>query len=50
LAADPLLAKLDAESRRRMIAVREDDGSLRFDLHLQGDQESVFLAFPRHVG
>jgi protocatechuate 3,4-dioxygenase alpha subunit len=50
LAADPLLATLDAESRRRMIAVREDDGSLRFDLHLQGDQESVFLAFPRHGG
>jgi protocatechuate 3,4-dioxygenase alpha subunit len=45
---DPFMAGLDDESRRRMTAVREDDGSLRFDIHLQGDHETVFLTYPRH--
>lgn len=48
LATDPLLATLDAVSRARMVAVREENGGLRFDIHLQGDRESVFLVFPRH--
>jgi len=48
LAADPLLATLDADERAGLVAVREDQGSLRFDIHLQGDQETVFLSFPRH--
>jgi protocatechuate 3,4-dioxygenase alpha subunit len=48
LAADPLLASLAAEDRRRQVAVREPDGSLRFDIHLQGARETVFLAYPRH--
>lgn len=34
--------------RSRMIATREDDGSLRFDIHLQGEHESVFLTYPGH--
>ena len=46
--ADPLLASLDDDRRRTLIAVREPDGSLRFDIRLQGDGETVFLAFPRH--
>jgi len=48
LAADPLLATLDSAARQAMVAIREVDGSLRFDVHLQGDRESVFLPFPRH--
>ena len=32
-----------------MIAVREADGSLRFDITLQGPEQSVFLTFPRHA-
>ncbi|MET0741131.1 MAG: protocatechuate 3,4-dioxygenase subunit alpha, partial [Candidatus Nanopelagicales bacterium] len=48
LATNPLLSTLDASARERLIAVRETDGSLRFDVHLQGERESVFLAFPRH--
>lgn len=48
LAADPLLASLDAGERVGQVAVREPDGSLRFDIHLQGDRETVFLSFPRH--
>ena len=43
---DPLLASLDAAERRAMVAVREADGSLRFDVHLQGPREIPFLSFP----
>lgn len=45
---DPFLAGLDPERRATVLAQREDDGSLRFDVHLQGDRETVFLTFPRH--
>lgn len=48
LAADPLLASLPEERRRTLIAEREADGSLRFDVHLQGEGETVFLAYPRN--
>jgi protocatechuate 3,4-dioxygenase alpha subunit len=48
LAADPLLASLEPDVRSRQIAVREPDGALWFDIHLQGDRETVFLSFPRH--
>jgi protocatechuate 3,4-dioxygenase beta subunit len=50
LDADPLLSALDARERRAMVAAREADGSLRFDIHLQGTLETPFLAFPRHTG
>lgn len=46
--ADPLLAGLDPGRRAGLIAVREDGGSLRFDVHLQGQAETVFLSYPRH--
>jgi protocatechuate 3,4-dioxygenase, alpha subunit len=46
LGADPLLSSLDAGERGRMVAVREADGSLRFDIHLQGTLETPFLTFP----
>ncbi|WP_394160736.1 protocatechuate 3,4-dioxygenase subunit alpha [Galactobacter valiniphilus] len=48
LAADPLLASLPPERRSSLIATREADGSLRFDVHLQGERETVFLSFPRN--
>jgi protocatechuate 3,4-dioxygenase alpha subunit len=48
LAADPLLSGLEPERRSAMVATREADGSLRFDIHLQGDAETVFLSYPRH--
>lgn len=48
LTADPLLASLDPADRTRLVAVREPDGSLRFDIHLQGERETVFLSYPRH--
>lgn len=48
LAADPLLASLDDDARGRLVALREDDGSLRLDIHLQGPGETPFLSYPRH--
>jgi protocatechuate 3,4-dioxygenase alpha subunit len=58
LGADPLLASLAPERRATLMAVAErtedpenqrgGPGDLRFDIHLQGDRETVFLTFPRH--
>jgi protocatechuate 3,4-dioxygenase alpha subunit len=45
LAADPLLAGLPADRRATMIAEWSDPGVLTHDLRLQGDDETVFLAF-----
>ncbi|MCT2038205.1 protocatechuate 3,4-dioxygenase subunit alpha [Rothia kristinae] len=45
LAADPLLASLDPQRRRTLIAHREADGSVRFDITLQGEDETVFLQY-----
>ena len=46
--ADPFLGSLPKDRRRSLVAVRETDGSLRFDVHLQGEQETVFVTFPGH--
>ncbi|OMH24435.1 protocatechuate 3,4-dioxygenase subunit alpha [Tersicoccus phoenicis] len=46
LESDPLLASIPADRRPTLIAEREPDGGLRFDIRLQGDGETVFLAFP----
>jgi protocatechuate 3,4-dioxygenase, beta subunit len=43
-AADPVLAAVPAGRRPRLIGRREGD-ELVFDIHLQGDQESVFFDF-----
>jgi len=48
LERDRLLSGLEPDRRRTLVATREDDGSLRFDIRLQGEGETVFLAFPRH--
>jgi protocatechuate 3,4-dioxygenase alpha subunit len=54
LAADPLLAGLPADRRSTLLAVEEPGPgpapgtALRFDVRLQGEGETVFLAFPRH--
>lgn len=45
-AADPLLSALDEARRRTLIADEEEDGVLRFDIRLQGEEETVFLEFP----
>lgn len=40
---EPLLAGLGA-ARRRTLVCRGEPGGYRFDIHLQGDHETVFLA------
>ena len=40
--ADPLLSSLTQAERTTLVAA-EDAGGLRFDIHLQGERETVFL-------
>ncbi|MFI0449925.1 protocatechuate 3,4-dioxygenase subunit alpha [Actinomadura sp. 6N118] len=42
---DPLMSEVPAVRRDTLIAEREGDGSYRFDIHLQGERETVFLGF-----
>jgi protocatechuate 3,4-dioxygenase alpha subunit len=42
-AADPVLATLDPDERHRLVAVPQPDGGLRFDIHLQGAEETPFF-------
>ena len=42
-AADPVLAGLDEAARATLIAAREEDG-YRFDVRLQGPDETTFFA------
>lgn len=48
LDGDALLGSLEDDRRTSLVAVREEDGSLRFDIRLQGEGETVFLTYPRH--
>ncbi len=42
-ASDAVLESLDPADRDTLVA-REEDGPLRFDVHLQGERETVFFA------
>ena len=44
-ATDPLLAALVAQRRASLESVREHENTYRFDIHLQGEKETTFLAF-----
>ncbi len=41
--ADPVLQSVPADRRATLIAVPAGDGVLRFDIHMQGDRETVFF-------
>ena len=43
-ATDPLLSQIPEDRRATMIAERGTDGVYRFDIRLQGEGETVFLA------
>jgi len=43
-ASDRVLNRVDAARRQTLIA-RSDGDVLRFDIHLQGESETVFFAF-----
>ncbi|NKI97305.1 protocatechuate 3,4-dioxygenase [Rhizobacter sp. SG703] len=45
LANSELLAQVPAARRDTLIAQRQADGSYRWDIHLQGERETVFLDF-----
>jgi len=45
LASSELLAQVPAARRDTLIAQRQPDGSYRWDIHLQGERETVFLDF-----
>jgi protocatechuate 3,4-dioxygenase alpha subunit len=42
-AGDPVLALVPADRRGTLIAKRGQSGAYRFDIHLQGDDETVFF-------
>jgi protocatechuate 3,4-dioxygenase, alpha subunit len=42
-AADPVLAALEPDERRRLTARAGDDGTLRFDIRLRGEDETPFF-------
>jgi protocatechuate 3,4-dioxygenase alpha subunit len=42
-AADPVLALVPADRRATLIAKRTSNGIYRFDIRLQGDDETVFF-------
>ncbi len=44
---DAFLRTVDAERRHTLLAVADDAG-YEFDIRLQGEDETVFLAHPRH--
>jgi protocatechuate 3,4-dioxygenase alpha subunit len=44
---DPFLRALDLDRRSTLVTTRDETGFV-FDVHLQGDQETVFLSYPRH--
>lgn len=43
--SDAVLGTLDPKRRATLIASREPDGNLLFNVHLQGEEETVFLDF-----
>jgi protocatechuate 3,4-dioxygenase alpha subunit len=49
-AIDPFLDSLPTDRRQTLLAARDRDGDLRFDIRLQGPGETVFLAYPQQVG
>jgi protocatechuate 3,4-dioxygenase alpha subunit len=44
--SDPLLERVPAERRGTLLARQDGPGSYRFDVRLQGEQETVFLDYP----
>lgn len=47
-AQDAFLASLPPEQRATLVAVPDGERALRFDVHLQGERQTVFLTYPNH--
>ena len=48
-ASDPLLERVDPARRSTLVAAPDGPGSYRFDIRLQGENETVFLDFGTEV-
>jgi protocatechuate 3,4-dioxygenase alpha subunit len=42
--ADPILALIEDPEERSTLIAQDEDGALRFDIHLQGDRQTAFFA------
>ena len=42
-AADPILSSIEDQDLRRTLIARDEGGTLRFDIHLQGDGQTAFF-------
>jgi protocatechuate 3,4-dioxygenase, alpha subunit len=42
--ADPILSAIEDPEERATLVARQEDGELRFDIHLQGDRQTAFFA------
>ena len=42
-AADAVLSLIEDEHERQTLIAEQDDGALRFDIHLQGERETTFF-------
>jgi protocatechuate 3,4-dioxygenase alpha subunit len=48
---DPFLETVQADRRSTLLTTQDETGPVNgylFDVHLQGDRETVFLTYPRH--
>ena len=44
----PSSRPLDADRRSTLLTTQDETAAYVFDVHLQGERETVFLAYPRH--
>jgi protocatechuate 3,4-dioxygenase, alpha subunit len=44
-AVDPVLSSIEDQNLRRTLIARDEGGTLRFDIHLQGDGQTAFFEF-----
>jgi protocatechuate 3,4-dioxygenase alpha subunit len=42
-AVDPVLSSIEDQQFRRTLIARDEGGALRFDIHLQGDEQTAFF-------
>jgi protocatechuate 3,4-dioxygenase, alpha subunit len=42
--ADPVLSSIEDPAERSTLVAQPEDGSLRFDIHLQGDRQTTFFS------
>jgi protocatechuate 3,4-dioxygenase alpha subunit len=42
-AVDPVLSSIEDKKLRRTLIARDEGGALRFDIHLQGENQTAFF-------